>query len=190
MGEDDFSWLMDYFGPQSDYSGGVNLGDLGGGILGDYDPRLDPNPGGAYDPRLDPGLQGGGSPPGGFPGVPAPGGGGSNGAPNGQRGLFTNPDGSINWASLLGVLAPLAGGAYAANQTGKANQQMQDSIKQANAQITSTLGGNQAMYQPYQAAGAQGLAGLMAQPPSNIAGRYKPLGASNGFSLANVARGK
>lgn len=187
----------------SDWSDGFDLSDLwtsgqdlaGGADFGGYNPfdpggpgGGSPDSGGGYNP-YDPGGPGGGSPDsGGGRGTSL--GNVAGGAAGAARGLFTNPDGSVNWGSLLSILAPLAGGAYAANRTGAANQQMQDSIKQANAQITGLLGGNSALYAPYQAAGAQGLAGLMSQAPSNLASRYKPLGAGNGFSLGNIARGK
>ena len=130
--------------------------------------------------------------PQGAQGVSVPGGstgGGSGGTSKGTNGLLTNADGSINWPSLLGMLAPLLSGAYTSSQTGKATQQMLDAINNANSTITSTLGGNPALYQPYRDVGSVGLSRLTSMPQSNLAQQFQPLGTP-GMSLNTVARGK
>jgi len=116
-------------------------------------------------------------------------GGGSGGTTKGTNGLLTNADGSINWPSLLGMLAPLLSGAYTSSQTGKATQQMLNAINNANSTITSTLGGNPALYQPYRDVGSVGLSRLTSMPQSNLAQQFQPLGTP-GMSLNTVARGK
>lgn len=178
-------WNSGYDVPSMD--GGVALGNIpytpsggGGGGAGAFGvSEADNANAGAF---TNPGTWGG------QPSVPQINGG--SGGANGKPGIFTNGDGSPNWASILGVLGPLLGGAYTANRTGAANQQMQEAVKQANAQITSTLGGNSELFKPYRDAGAVGLDRLVNMPQSNLSSRYRPLGAGNGFSLGNIAKGQ
>ena len=98
--------------------------------------------------------------------------------------------GGINWQALMSMLALGGGAAFGINRTNKANDQMQQAIKDATGQVTSTLGGNSALYKPFQDAGAVGLQRMLAQPQSNLASRYRPLGTGAGLSLGNISKGQ
>lgn len=127
--------------------------------------------------------------------APQPGGTGSLGGPaatttRGSPGLFTNPDGSLNLASLLGMLAPLLAGAYTSNRTSAATSQMLNAINQSSGDIKNYLGGNAALFQPYRDVGQQGLNALAAIPQSNLSAKFQPLATAQpaGFSLGAIAR--
>jgi hypothetical protein len=68
---------------------------------------------------------------------------------------LTNGDGSLNWSSLIPLLASVFGGATAYNATKKGSSDMVNALNSANSQITSLLGPGGAMgnYAPYQTIG-------------------------------------
>lgn len=103
-------------------------------------------------------------------------------------GLTSGKDGSTDWGSILGMLGIL-GGAYTANQSTKSGTDaMVNAANSANDQVKSILGGAGAGYNPYIQAGQSALTTMQNQPPSNLAGNFKPLGS--GLSLGALARGK
>lgn len=103
---------------------------------------------------------------------------------------FTNPDGSMNWMSLLPLLASVYGGVQSHNATGQATSQILDHLNQTGDQVANTLKGNGAGFQPYMQAGQGALTSLQNMPPSNIASQFKPIGSGKGLSLASIARGR
>ena len=157
-------------GPTDDYSGGT----YPSGSAPDYSGDLDT--GGGYapgDPRaLDP--NGPGFSLGNIASLLKSAGSG--------LGLF-DKNGNLNLQSLMSMLALAGSAAYGINRTSKANDQIQQALKDSNAVVTGTLGGNAAIYNPYQAAGQAGLQRLQAMPQSN-------LGTGAGLSLGNIARGQ
>src|SRR4030095_15564708 len=96
----------------------------------------------------------------------------------------------IPWSTLLPIIATLGGGLYAQNRTSKATEQMQQAIAKANEQVAGILGGNQALYAPYQRAGVEGLNRLTNFPQSTLASRYRPLGTGAGMTLGALTGGR
>lgn len=112
-------------------------------------------------------------------GLTLPGAGGGAGG-KGSAFSMTNPDGSINWASLIPLLASLGGGAYAAYNTNKAAGQMTDAIKSANTQISSIIGQQQGGYAPYQQMGTTALGNLANYQYHPLAGNFPSAVAPKG----------
>jgi hypothetical protein len=90
---------------------------------------------------------------------------------------------------LLPFLATLGGGLMSRNATQDATHQVQDSLANANNQVTSLLGGAGSGFKPYQDAGLSALGKMQAFPQSNLAGNFKPLGSGRGINLAQLAKG-
>lgn len=110
----------------------------------------------------------------------------------GKPGVFTNRDGSINWASILPMILGGVSGAMGRNATNQATQQTIDGLHNASAQATSLIngpGGAAAGYQPFMQQGGVALSKLAGQAPSNLASQfgalapnYGPLGSGKGLS--------
>jgi hypothetical protein len=116
-------------------------------------------------------------------------GGGGGGSSNPLQGLIRSLTGSNGGLSaLLPFLAMGAGGLLSRNATNDATHQVQESLANANKQVTDILGGAGAMYKPYQDAGLQGLAGMQAFPKSNLAGNFNAIGSGKGLSLAQMVK--
>src|SRR5262245_41441537 len=120
------------------------------------------------------------------------GGGFTPGGPNAGTGGTSIGDlvSGLDWKTLLPIIAAIGGGLYARNRTGKATEQIIDSINRASADATATLGGAKSLYAPYQAAGLEGLNRLTAFPQSNFASRYRPLGTGAGMTLGALTGGR
>lgn len=112
-----------------------------------------------------------GLPPGGA-GVPAAGGG--LGGILKALGLGGGPGGDMNWPMLLSLLGAGVGGFMNKSATSKATDQVLQSIKDANTQVTGILGpggGAQQSLQPYLSGGAA----AMNAAPGMV---YKPAGSA------------
>jgi hypothetical protein len=158
----------------SDWSDGVDLS--GGGNYG-FDPSMLPPVQDPFGPDLTPlpTIPGSNDPGGAFY---SPGAGltdtsglnssllnlilkGAGAATGGAKGGSANPfsmtngDGSLNWSSLIPLLASVFGGATAYNATKKGSSDMVNALNSANSQITSLLGPGGAMgnFAPYQTIG-------------------------------------
>jgi len=111
---------------------------------------------------------------------------------------LTGKSGDLNSGGLLQLLSMLGGIGGAAmgyNATNKATGQMSGAVKDANAAITSILGGAQSAYAPYTQMGANAAAALPGAAYKPIAGNFRPLGSgqginSGGMTLANLMRRK
>lgn len=211
MGEDDFSWLMDQLGggdsggvPQQSgvtgWTGGFDLaggGDTGLPTLPGSSFSVGPgqNPSQIYEALIRSGLL---TPGANVPqltgyGITTPPGGGGGVWSNFLRSLgLTNSAGDPNGLNILAALAPLLGGLYAANRTGKATDQVVGGINNASETIKQILGGATSPFTPYTTAGAAavGKAGAMNWQP--LAPRFAPLGQPQGgaTSLAALMRGR
>lgn len=198
--KDDFLDMSGFDIPSGDYGAGYgdNPFDTSGGA---YDPNLDPSlpsGDGAYDPRLDTGVPmagnqyGGGGYTGGGYGSGA-GGGSSGGMLQQIIHALTGSNGGGSAMGALGALAPflasLYGGIQSHNATQDATHQIQQSLSNANDQVSSLLGGAQATYKPYMDAGLGALAKLQAMQPSNLAGNFKPIGSGKGLNLSQIVKG-
>lgn len=118
-----------------------------------------------------------------FPGL-----GGNGGGSDLIRMLTGSSSGGLG--SLLPFIASIFGGMQQRHATQDATHQIQDSLANANKQITDLLGGAQATYKPYMDAGLKGLAGLQAFPQSNLAANFSPIGSGRGLNLAQIVKGK
>ncbi len=177
---DDFSW--------------DNIGDTGPG---------DFSPSGGYSPG-EPGFDTGGSTPSPIqdPWATEPGYAGSPpatgyGPPGGPGNSTDGPGALAQLAKMLGMspqmllplLASVGGGLYGMHQTNKAADQMQQGITNSNKILTDAMGGMKDQFKPYQDAGLSALAKMQAQPPSNLAGNFNPLGSGRGMNLLQMAKG-
>lgn len=182
MGLDDWTQFMDAIGGPGDPGGLPDMSayiDNGDGTFTDpatgivYDQngastgQTDPN----YDPgNASIGLDQNGNPIAGGGGT----GTGSSGGGLGSilSGLGLGNVGGLGW---LAALAPLLGGLYAANRTGKATDQVLAGIGNANTDIKSILGGPSA-FAPYVSAGQNALTQASNMNWTPLAPQFGPLG--------------
>lgn len=98
-------------------------------------------------------------------------------------------------SSLLPLLGLIGGGINTNNATNRASEQLQGAARQAQDDARGLIGGARDDFKPYQAAGVDALARMQAQPPSNLAGNYSPIGQESNLAdkfksmtLASLAR--
>lgn len=83
---------------------------------------------------------------------------------------------------VLGALGTIGGGINAGNATKEAQERMERAVGEANDTVRGILGGAGDAFKPYTQAGADALARLSAQPPSNLAANYGPIGAASNLA--------
>ena len=185
--------MSDYGGGDfADFGGGFNSGDLTPAdwetLLGSY--GMTDNGLGTTDPTSPDGTL----TPGQIAGLGSSGGGSGGGInlANLLRsfGLGGNnaSGGGVDWGSLLGLAGLIGGGINANNKTADATKYMTDAANKANEQVTGVLGNASKNYDPYTAAGTSAIGRMQNQPPSNLAGNFRPLGS--GVALGAMARGR
>lgn len=120
------------------------------------------------------------------------GGGSSGGGSSGSGSSGAKPTGSPlgSMQSLLPILAMIGGGINQNVNTREATDAMLSANRDAQNLIQGQLDRNATRFTPWTGAGADAVAQLAAMPPSNLAGRYKPLGSGRGISLASLAGGR